>query len=50
MLSETGTTQLDMDGSRDKLKLSNLLGGGLFSISSTSSLQARAGSVSESES
>ena len=44
------TTQLDSEGSRDKLKLSNLAGGGLFSISSTSWLQACTVSVSESES
>ena len=44
------TTQLEREGSRDKLKLSNFSGGGLFSISSTPWLQACSVSVSESES
>ena len=35
-----GTTQLDKDGSRERLKLSKVLGGGLFSMLSTSVLQA----------
>jgi len=35
-----GITQLDKDGSRERLKLSNVLGGGLFSMLSTSVLQA----------
>ena len=35
-----GITQLDKDGSRERLKLSKVLGGGLFSMLSTSVLQA----------
>jgi hypothetical protein len=35
-----GMTQLDKEGSRERLKLWKVLGGGLFSMLSTSALQA----------
>ena len=48
ILVSSGTTQLDNDGSPDKLKLSNLLGGGLFSMLSTSALHLKGDALSRS--